>query len=219
MLTLMLMMCMRVLVRMRVLMLLIMLLFLLTLLLLFKIMLLLMLMLIPMLLLLLVLLPILMLIRLLLLLLFIMLTHGSSFRSCSRPCSCSGSSSCSCPCSLLMLILLLLMICIPILSLMLLVVLMLISRAASTVGLVRIGWMLWGSPGVLFGRGRLLALVCIVMGLGLSGAGIAAHLGMPVVAQVCFIGVMLGHAFIWPLLTLIFFCAAYRSPLHPRRYA
>ncbi len=94
-----------------------------------------------------------------------------------------------------------------------------LSRLAAAAGLFFIGLKLIRVDGSLFGLGKALAVLSMLMGAGLLGATVMAYAGLETGAVLASMLVMLGHVLTWPLLTLIFFRAFYRSPVKPARLA
>lgn len=94
-----------------------------------------------------------------------------------------------------------------------------ISRAMAGYGALVIGRKVFSQGGELFGLARFIGLVALVMGVGLLGYVAAPFVGTTFMSYMFMVAVMIGHVFLWPLLTLLFFRAVYRSPVFPAKFA
>ncbi len=90
------------------------------------------------------------------------------------------------------------------------------GRLAAAGGILALSAALFRAEHPLYGLGRPLAALALIMGGSLLLACLLPYIS-PMVAQYAILGVVLMHALLWPLLTLVFFRAAYRSPVRPAR--
>lgn len=100
-----------------------------------------------------------------------------------------------------------------------------------TLAMVEIGWLVTGvgtiflglkfmpTRDTLYGLEKPVAFLSIMMGLCMITVTLLAYLGLTKFVLVTLVGVWLVHAIIWPLFTLVFYRAVYRSPARPARLA
>lgn len=67
----------------------------------------------------------------------------------------------------------------------------------------------------LYGLGKPLALTVLLLGGGLAITGLLWDIGLDVPGDITYMLVMLAHVLLWPVMTLVFFRALYRSPINP----
>lgn len=90
------------------------------------------------------------------------------------------------------------------------------GRLAAAAGMLALSAALFRAKNPLYGLGRPLAAVTLIMGSSLALACLLPYIS-PAASQFAIMGVIVMHAVVWPLLTLVFFRAAYRSPARPAR--
>jgi hypothetical protein len=92
------------------------------------------------------------------------------------------------------------------------------GRVAASLGALRIGYLLARSESHLYGLRLPMAVLTTAMGLGLALA-----IGLPYFTMegglLITAFLLITHVLVWPALTLLFFRAAYRSPVHPAQVA
>ncbi len=87
------------------------------------------------------------------------------------------------------------------------------------VGTIYLGLKVMPTSGVLYGLEKPVAFLSIMMGLCMIAVTTLAYVEATKAVLLVFVGIWLVHATIWPLFTLLFFRAAYRSPVRPARLA
>lgn len=87
------------------------------------------------------------------------------------------------------------------------------------VGMVWISLRLARWDGRLFGLKKPLLAFTMVMGLSMATSGLWMTIGLERVLDFAGLIVLISHIFLWPLLTLLFFRAAYRPPYRPASLA
>jgi hypothetical protein len=99
--------------------------------------------------------------------------------------------------------------------------LVIVSRAAAGIGALALGWrLLKVDRQQLYDLGLPLAALALTMGVALPGMVLLAYLGATTLTLLAMLVVMLVHATIWPLLTLVFFRAVYHPlPSTPAQLA
>jgi hypothetical protein len=92
------------------------------------------------------------------------------------------------------------------------VLLVIVSRVAAGAGALELGWrLLRVDREQLYGLSLPLAGLALAMGVALPGMSLLAHLGAMTLTMLAMVVILLVHALIWPLLTLVFF----RAVVHP----
>jgi hypothetical protein len=87
-------------------------------------------------------------------------------------------------------------------------------------GLIGLTRQLFSQQVDLYGLARALGFLAALLAVSFfSGATVRALDILPEVYSLAMALVMVTHVLIWPLLTLVFFRAVYRSPVHPARFA
>lgn len=92
------------------------------------------------------------------------------------------------------------------------------GRMAASIGALWLGYLLARTDGWLYGLRLPLAVLTMAMGAGIGLACIVPYFSSAGSVWVMAM-VLIAHVLVWPLLTLLFFRAAYRSPVHPQRVA
>jgi hypothetical protein len=93
------------------------------------------------------------------------------------------------------------------------------GRALMGIGVIALGRKVWAAAPDLYGLGKVLAICLYAMGGGLASTGIWTHLEWEFPVFLAEVINIFAHLFIWNLMVLLFFRLAYRSPVHPRRFA
>ncbi len=87
-------------------------------------------------------------------------------------------------------------------------------------GLLGIAYQLFTQQVDLYGLAKALGFLTILLAVGFFfGATMHVLDILPEVYSLAYALVMVVHVLIWPMLTLVFFRAVYRSPVHPARFA
>lgn len=95
-----------------------------------------------------------------------------------------------------------------------LLVSILIGRFIMGCGLVMLGWRLSKVSDSLYGLRKPIAGGIMLMGFCAATYGISVNIDLYAPAELAYVGMMLGHAIIWPLTILLFFRVLYRNPIH-----
>lgn len=89
-----------------------------------------------------------------------------------------------------------------------------ISRVAVGVGLVPMAVSLWRSSDNIYGFAKPLAVTCIGVGVFLPGTTVLAQFSAWTVIEITYTLTTVSNMLAWPILSLIFYRAAFRDPIH-----
>ncbi len=83
-----------------------------------------------------------------------------------------------------------------------------------------ISWSLWQAEDKLYGIGKLLAVCLAVMAVPIGLSGFAVNLGWTTAVEFLYLLVVMGHIFVWPVITMLFIRTIFRPPtMHPTQLA
>jgi hypothetical protein len=95
----------------------------------------------------------------------------------------------------------------------------LVSFLTAGTGLIGIGVRLLRLKVSLYGLGKPLAVLVIILGFGLASGTLLVHLHVWPLSALVGLIVSLVHTLIWPTMILIFFRAVFRNPMRPAQLA
>lgn len=75
-----------------------------------------------------------------------------------------------------------------------------------------ISWALWQTQDNLYGIGKLLAVCLAVMAVPIGLSGFVVNLGWETAVEFLHLLVVMGHIFVWPVITMLFIRAIFRPP-------
>lgn len=83
-----------------------------------------------------------------------------------------------------------------------------------------ISWSLWRAEDNLYGIGKLLAVCLAVMAVPIGLSGFVVNLGWGTAVEFLYLLVIMGHIFVWPVITMLFIRAIFRPPtVRPPQFA
>jgi hypothetical protein len=75
-----------------------------------------------------------------------------------------------------------------------------------------ISWKLWQTQDNLYGIGKLLAVCLAIMAVPIGLSGFVVNLGWVTAVEILYLLVVMGHIFVWPVITMLFIRAIFRPP-------
>ncbi|MCB9420954.1 MAG: hypothetical protein H6667_14220 [Ardenticatenaceae bacterium] len=75
-----------------------------------------------------------------------------------------------------------------------------------------ISWALWQAQDDLYGIGKILSVCLAVMAVPIGLSGFVVNLGWGTAVEILYLLVVMGHIFVWPVITMLFIRAIFRPP-------
>ena len=94
-----------------------------------------------------------------------------------------------------------------------------LGRLAMGMGIILLARRILAAASGLYGLGKPVAILMYTMGIALASTGLWTHLNFVIGINTVEIVTIFAHLLLWNLMVLLFFRLAYRSPVHPTRFA